>query len=185
MATCLQVTSEPRPSAHQSQLKKRYHPCRGFMVWLSLAPQTPTPWSESWLKVFITHNCTKYYWRFSVSDNMMTLDWKRNEDSKQGPYLQKKCVLEWSLNISHRWVHSILLCCFQGDETAEVWRPRQVWPGAEKQPKKEEIRRAGSEVGQVWGDLQVHTDKYHKFYIWIWFIIQVMIGCNLGLQLKI
>jgi len=46
-----------------------------------------------------------------------------------------------------------------------VWRPRQVRPAAENQPEEEEIRGAGSEVGQGRGDLQVHAhaEQYYGF----------------------
>lgn len=57
----------------------------------------------------------------------------------------------------------ILFCRCQGDAAAAMWRPRQVRPTAENQPEEEEIRRAGSEVGQVRGDLQVHS--LHSIYV--------------------
>lgn len=54
-----------------------------------------------------------------------------------------------SLNILHTLAESFFFCCCQGDGPAALWRSRQVWPAAENQPEEEEIRRAGSEVGQV------------------------------------
>lgn len=43
----------------------------------------------------------------------------------------------------------------QGDETAAVWRPGQVWLRAEEQPEEKTLRHSGPEVGQEGDHLQV------------------------------
>lgn len=92
-------------------------------------------------------------WFQSFRDIRIFHDLGFNEDftvsKKSNVILYKKCVLHMSLNILHTLAESFFFCCCQGDGPAALWRSRQVWPAAENQPEEEEIRRAGSEVGQV------------------------------------